>query len=111
MPSHRPPRHAPGRPLSLAQKRTLVALARSCPNMGDEIGLSPICELTGLKPNAVALALQGLVRRKLAVAHRDPDAWAPTLSGRDGEVRPGLGASNGAARGAEEEEVGLGPLS
>lgn len=50
--------------------------------MGDEIGLSPICELTGLKPNAVALALQGLVRRKLAVAHRDPDAWAPTLSGR-----------------------------
>ncbi len=68
--------------MSLAQKRALVALARSCPDMGDEAGLAPLCELTGLKPNAVALALQGLVRRKLAIAHTDPEAWAPTLSGR-----------------------------
>jgi hypothetical protein len=78
----RPPRHAPGRPLTLAQKRTLVALVRACPDMGDEAGGDVVSALSGIKPNATVLTLQGLVRRKLAVEHLDPPAWSPTLSGR-----------------------------
>ena len=77
-----PPRYAPGRPLTLAQKRTLVALVRACPAMGEEACADVVSELSGIKPNATVLTLQGLVRRKLAVEHEDPQAWSPTLSGR-----------------------------
>ena len=82
MPAHRPARHAPARPMSLAQKRVLVALATACGDLGAEADMGEIATLSGLKPNAVALALQGLVRRRLAIAHHDPEAWSPTLSGR-----------------------------
>ena len=82
MPSHRPARHAPARPLSLAQKRALVALVRTCEQLGSEAPAGAVSQLSGLKPNAAVLALQGLVRRKLAVQHDDPEAWSPTLSGR-----------------------------
>lgn len=78
----RPPRHAPSRPLSLAQKRVLVALARRCEGMGSEAETDALSRLSGVKPNATALALQGLVRRGLAVRHADPEAWSPTLAGR-----------------------------
>ena len=76
------PRPALPRPLSLAQKRALVALVRACPEMGDEAEVAAVARISGLKPNAVVLALEGLVRRRLAVAHRDPAAWSPTMSGR-----------------------------
>jgi hypothetical protein len=82
VPQNRPARHAPGRPLSLAQKRVLVALVGSCPELGGEAAVAEITARTGLKPNAVVLALQGLVRRRLAVGHTEPEAWSPTLSGR-----------------------------
>ena len=73
----------PGRPLSLAQKRALVALAALCGPMGSEAEAGVVAEATGLKPNVTVLALQGLARRQLAVAHREhPPAWSPTLSGR-----------------------------
>ncbi len=78
----RPPRHAPGRPLTLAQKRTLVALVRACPEMGDEAGGDVVSRISGIKPNATVLTLQGLVRRKLAIEHANPQAWSPTMSGR-----------------------------
>lgn len=78
----RPPRHAPGRPLTLAQKRTLVALVRACPDLGGEAGADAVGRLSGIKPNATVLTLQGLVRRKLAIEHADPQAWSPTMSGR-----------------------------
>ena len=76
------PRHALPRPLSLAQKRALVALVRACPEMGDEAEVASVARVSGLKPNAAALALDGLVRRRLAVSHSDPAAWSPTMSGR-----------------------------
>jgi hypothetical protein len=76
------PRHPLSRPLSLAQKRALVALARTCPEMGDEADAAAVARISGLKPNAAVLALDGLARRKLAVAHTDPTAWSPTMSGR-----------------------------
>ena len=77
------PRHAPGRPLSLAQKRALVALVRLCGPLGSETEASEVRRLTGLKQNAAVLALQGLERRRLAVMHPDvPPMWSPTLSGR-----------------------------
>ena len=79
---HRAPRHPPSRPLSFAQKRALVALARSCAELGSEANAAAVSELSGLKPNAAVLALQGLVRRKLAVQHDAPETWSPTLSGR-----------------------------
>ena len=82
MPSHRPARHAPARPMSLAQKRALVALVGECEALGSEVTTTFISERTGLKPNAAALALHGLVRRRLAIRHDDPEAWSPTLSGR-----------------------------
>lgn len=76
------PRHALPRPLSLAQKRALVALVRACPDMGAEADVPTVAALSGLKPNAAVLALDGLVRRRLAVAHSEPAAWSPTMSGR-----------------------------
>ena len=82
MPSHRPARHAPARPMSLAQKRVLVALVSACEPLGSEVDATTLSAMTGVKPNATALALQGLVRRRLAVRHEDPEAWSPTLSGR-----------------------------
>ena len=78
----RPPRHAPLRPLSLAQKRALVALVRVCEGMGDEAGAGAVARASGLKPNVAVLALRGLVSRGLALAHTDPEAWSPTLTGR-----------------------------
>ena len=79
----RPPHHAPSRPMSLAQKRALVALVRACPEMGGEAGAATVSRISGLKPNAAVLALHGLVRRQLAVQHADPpEAWSPTLPGR-----------------------------
>jgi hypothetical protein len=78
----RPPRHAPLRPLSLAQKRALVALVRVCPELGEEAGARTVARESGLKPNAAVLALQGLTGRRLAIAHEDPQAWSPTLTGR-----------------------------
>jgi hypothetical protein len=68
--------------MSLAQKRALVALVRLCPDLGSEADVSMVSRMSGLKPNAAALALQGLVRRRLALGHEDPEAWSPTLSGR-----------------------------
>ena len=76
------PRHALSRPLSLAQKRALVALVRACPEMGDEAEAGHVARLSGLKPNAAVLALEGLARRGLAVSHTDPPAASPTMSGR-----------------------------
>jgi hypothetical protein len=76
------PRHALPRPLTLAQKRALVALVRTCPDMGGEADASLVARVSGLKPNAAVLALEGLERRKLAVGHTDPAAWSPTMSGR-----------------------------
>ena len=76
------PRHALPRPLSLAQKRALVALVRACPEMGGEADAATVARVSGLKPNAAVLALDGLVRRQLAVGHTDPAAWSPTMSGR-----------------------------
>lgn len=83
MSRHIPPRHAPGRPLSLAQKRALVALVRLCGDMGAEAEAGAVAELSGLKPNVTVLALHGLERRQLAVrcGHR-PETWGPTMSGR-----------------------------
>ena len=79
----RPPRHAPARPMSLAQQRALVALARLCGEMGDETDAAMVARVSGLKPNAAVLALHGLVRRQLAVHHpEEPEAWSPTMSGR-----------------------------
>ena len=76
------PRHALPRPLSLAQKRALVALVRACPDMGDEADAGVVARVSGLKANAAVLALDGLVRRQLAVGHTEPAAWSPTMSGR-----------------------------
>jgi hypothetical protein len=76
--------HTPGRPLSLAQKRVLVALVRSCPDLGNEADVDAVAHVSGVKPNAVVLALQGLERRMLAVGHADaPPTWSPTLTGRN----------------------------
>ena len=78
----RPARHAPARPLSLAQQRVLVALVRLCGAMGSEADARAVSRMSGVKPNAAVLALDGLVRRQLAIRHGDPDGWSPTLSGR-----------------------------
>ena len=78
----RPARHAPARPLSLAQKRALVALVRVCGEMGAEADAGQVAQVSGLKPNVAVLALHGLVRRQLAVRYDDPETWSPTLSGR-----------------------------
>ena len=78
-----PPRHAPARPMSLAQQRALVALARACDRMGAEADAATVARVSGLKPNVAVLALRGLVHRRLAV-HYDgaSETWSPTLSGR-----------------------------
>jgi hypothetical protein len=78
----RAPRHAPSRPLSLAQKRALVALVVLCGDLGRETDAGVVARVSGLKPNVAVLALTGLVRRQLAVRFDDPDRWAPTFSGR-----------------------------
>lgn len=79
----RPPRHAPGRPLSLAQKRALVALVRLCGELGSEVEAGTVAQLSGLKPNVTVLALHGLVRRQLAIRYAEGgEAWAPTMAGR-----------------------------
>ncbi len=80
--SVRPPRHAPSRPLSLAQKRALVALVRVCGDLGSETDAGVVARVSGLKPNVAVLALTGLERRQLAVGFEDPERWAPTFSGR-----------------------------
>ena len=83
MSRHHPARQAPSRPLSLAQQRALVALVRACGAMGSEADAGTIARLSGLKPNAAVLALQGLVRKRYAVHHADdPGSWSPTLPGR-----------------------------
>ena len=78
----RPPLHSPSRPLSLAQKRALVALVRACDELGSETTAASVARISGLKPNVAVLALHGLVRRELAVRHHPPEAWSPTFSGR-----------------------------
>ena len=50
--------------------------------MGEEADVADVARISGLKPNAAVLALEGLVRRRLAVGHEDPVAWSPTMSGR-----------------------------
>ena len=83
MPHPIPPRKAPSRPLSLAQQRALVALVRACETLGSEADAGAVARLSGLKPNAAVLALQGLVRKRYAVRHVDPcESWSPTLPGR-----------------------------
>lgn len=84
MPRHvRPARHAPARPLSLAQQRALVALVRVCGALGSEAEAAAVARVSGLRPNVVVLALHGLVRRQLAVRHEgSEEAWSPTLQGR-----------------------------
>ena len=78
----RAPGHAPSRPLSLAQQRVLVALVRLCEAMGSEADAGAVSRLSGVKPNAAVLALDALVRRRLAVRHDSPESWSPTMSGR-----------------------------
>ena len=78
------PRHAPGRPLTLAQKRALVGLVSLCEPLGSEADAQGVARASGLKPNAAVLALEGLVRRRLVVGHEDGEGamWSPTLAGR-----------------------------
>ncbi len=84
MPRHAlTPRHAPARPLSLAQQRALVALVRVCAQLGSEADAGMVARVSGLRPNVVVLALHGLARRQLAVRHEGgEETWSPTLSGR-----------------------------
>ena len=84
MPRHaHTPRQAPGRPLSLAQQRALVALVRVGGELGSEVEAGMVARVSGLRPNVVVLALHGLVRRQLAVRHEgSEETWSPTLSGR-----------------------------
>lgn len=79
----RPTHHLPGRPLSLAQKRALVALVRACRELGSEAAASRVAAASGLKPNVAVLALRGLERRRLVVRHAGAhETWSPTMTGR-----------------------------
>lgn len=78
-----PDRRPPSRPLSLAQQRALVALVSACGPLGREADAGAIARMSGLKPNAAVLALQGLERKRYAVRHGEPaESWSPTLPGR-----------------------------
>ena len=75
----------PQRPLTPAQERTLVALAKLCPGLGEEAPASAIAAESGIRHGATTLALRGLERRRLVIGHgadADPRCWAPTLTGR-----------------------------
>ena len=61
-----------------------MALVRVCEPLGSEADARAVARTSGLKPNAAVLALHGLVRRQLAVAHAvdGHETWSPTLAGR-----------------------------
>jgi len=75
-------RQAPGRPLSSAGERVLLALIGLCPKPADESSTHAIAAAIGAKPGAAKLALRGLSRRRLADAYEDDAVWTPTIAGR-----------------------------
>jgi hypothetical protein len=75
----------PGRPLTRAQERSLVALVALCPGLGEEASAAAVAAASGLRHGATTLALRGLERRRLVTSHGEdeiPQCWAPTLTGR-----------------------------
>lgn len=72
----------PGKPLTPAGVRALLALVEQCPGPGDESQLPQLAEAIGQKAGAARLALEALGRRGLATAYDDGQAWSPTFSGR-----------------------------
>ena len=76
----RPP--VPGRPLTVAQRRVLVALVEECTALGQEVTTQGVADLAKTARGAATLALRGLVRRQLVVTHDAELTWSPTLTGR-----------------------------
>jgi hypothetical protein len=75
----------PGRPLTRAQERSLVALVALCPGLGEEATAAAVAAASGLRHGATTLALRGLERRRLVHGHGDdgdPRCWSPTMTGR-----------------------------
>ncbi|HEV2812669.1 MAG TPA: hypothetical protein VGW10_05390 [Solirubrobacteraceae bacterium] len=50
---------------------------RACSELGEEADVGAAARISGVKPNATALALQGLVRRKLVRSRRSGSAVSP----------------------------------
>ncbi|HEX8121538.1 MAG TPA: hypothetical protein VF549_09770 [Solirubrobacteraceae bacterium] len=109
----------PQRPLTLAQERSLVALAALCPGLGEEASAADVAVRSGLRHGATTLALRGLERRRLVAGHgEEARTWAPTLTGRahakhltsrDGAPpagRPGAASEDGDARHSRDDPAG-----
>ena len=76
-------RPLPGRPLTPAQGRALIALVDCCPALGHEVSAKAVADSAHMAGGATTLALRGLGRRQFAVSHgTDEDFWSPTLTGR-----------------------------
>ena len=73
----------PGRPLTPAQRRALIALVDACSALGQEVSSKAVADAARMAGGATTLALRGLERRQLVVRHEvDDDLWSPTLPGR-----------------------------
>lgn len=73
----------PGRPLTPAQRRVVIALVEACPTLGQELSAREIADAARMAGGATTLALRGLERRQLVVSHGpDDESWSPTLPGR-----------------------------
>jgi len=73
----------PGRPLTPAQRRVLIALVDACPTLGQEVASKSVADAAKMAGGATTLALRGLERRQLVVRHDSEDeCWSPTLPGR-----------------------------
>ena len=67
----------PERALTAAQRSALLALRHD-----GETPAAEVARITGMKPNGVALAIQGLERRGFVVRHdTDPPSWTLSFSG------------------------------
>jgi DNA-binding MarR family transcriptional regulator len=99
----------PGRPLTPAQRRALIALVEACPTLGQEVPSKAVADAARMAGGATTLALRGLERRQLVVRHDvDEECWSPTLPGR---ARARELTDRAARIAAAEEPVELGDAS
>jgi DNA-binding MarR family transcriptional regulator len=66
-----------------SQQQVLSALAALCPGSGQDVDARTVAERAEMRLGSVVVVLRSLEKRRLVLVHDgEPEAWAPTMSGR-----------------------------